>query len=56
MLPDDFMPIALQVCAVLAAGLTVVTISTGGYRTSNGLRTLFLTVPFLAFYLYLMFK
>ena len=55
-LPENFMEIALHVCAVLSLVMTVVTLRSGRFRTDSGRRTLFLTILYLGFYIYLISK
>jgi hypothetical protein len=55
-LPENFMGIALHVCAALSLVMTVVTFRSGRYKTDSGRRTLFLTILYLGFYVYLVTK
>ena len=55
-LPENFMEIALHVCAAVSVLQIIATIASGSHRTKKSRKTLFLTVPFIGFYIYLMLK
>ena len=55
-IPDNVMEIALHVCAVVSVLQIVATFLSGEHRTHKARKTLFLTIPFLGFYVYLMLK
>lgn len=55
-IPENIMEIALHVCAVISVLLTVAVFMPGEDRTFKARKTLFLTIPFLGFYVYLMLK
>jgi|GEM_PF-3506691 hypothetical protein len=55
-LPENFMEIALHVCAAVSVLQIIATIASGSHRTEKSRKTLFLTVPFIGFYIYLMLK
>jgi len=55
-IPENYMEIALHVCAVVSVLQIVATFMSGAHRTAKARKTLFLTIPFLGFYVYLMLK
>ncbi|MEX2615721.1 MAG: hypothetical protein WD767_06470 [Alphaproteobacteria bacterium] len=55
-IPDNIMEIALHACAVVSVLQIVATFLSGEHRTLKARKTLFLTIPFLGFYVYLMLK
>ena len=55
-IPENYMEIALHVCAVVSVLQIAATFMSGEHRSAKARKTLFLTIPFLGFYVYLMLK